>query len=269
MKKYAAYMYNQVKELLTSYKPEILWFDFSYPGEDGKGHDDWESEKLIEMIRKICPDIVLDNRLDLPGSGDIVTPEQFQPYSAPTADGKPVVWEACQTFSGSWGYHREEQTWKSVPQLLWMLIDGVSKNGNLLLNVGPNARGEFDYRAVGALQGMGKWMRVNSRSIYGCGSAPEEFPCPKDCRYTYNPKTKRLYLHVLAWPFKHIYLEGLAGKIKYAQLLHDASEVRLKGIEPWQTDNCGSVDASKMAVIELPVVKPEGIDVPVVEIFLK
>ena len=64
-----------------------------------------------------------------------------------------MVWEGCQTFSGSWGYHRDEMTWKSVKQLLHMLVDGVSKGGNLLLNVGPTARGEFDYRAMERLEG--------------------------------------------------------------------------------------------------------------------
>ena len=63
-------------------------------------------------------------------------------------DGKPVVWEACQTFSGSWGYHRDETSWKSPEQLIQMLIDTVACGGNLLMNVGPTARGTFDARAL-------------------------------------------------------------------------------------------------------------------------
>ena len=101
-------------------------------------------------------------------------------------DGKPVIWEACHTFSGSWGYHRDEGSWKSVDMLVKMLIDTVSKGGNLLLNVGPTGRGEFDERALDRLEGMGEWMKRHSRSIYGCTQAPEEFICPTDCRYTYN-----------------------------------------------------------------------------------
>ena len=92
------------------------------------------------------------------------------------------------------------------------------------MNVGPTSRGYFDKRAEEALKVYGEWMKYNSRSIYGCGTAPAEFPAPADCRYTWNPETKRLYLHCLVWPFKHIHLPGLAGKIAYAQFLVDGSE---------------------------------------------
>ena len=132
------------------------------------------------------------------------TPEQSQPLAWPRVNGVPVVWEACQTFSGSWGYHRDEQSWRSTTQLIQTLIDCVSKGGNLLLNVGPTGRGEFDERALDRLHGIGRWMHFNSRSIYGCTQAPDEFVAPKDCRLTYNPKKKRLYVHVLAWPYQHL-----------------------------------------------------------------
>ncbi len=255
--KYAAYMREQVKELLTDFgKIDILWFDFSYPGENGKGHEDWESEKLIKLVRELQPDIMVDNRLDLPGSGDFETPEQFQPEVGCTdEDGNPAVWEACQTFSGSWGYHRDESTWKTVDQVLRMLIDGISKGGNMLMNVGPTGRGEFDYRAKECLEGLGKWMRVNGRSVYGCGTAPEGIEIPQDCRLTYNPDSKRLYTHIFAWPFKIVRIRGLAGKVKYAQFLHDASEVLYK-------------EDNDDIVLQLPVVKPNT-QIPTIELFLK
>jgi len=263
VKKYAEYMRKQVTELLTKFgQVDVLWFDFSYPGEDGKGRDDWESEELYKVVRDLAPKIIVDNRLDLPGSGDIQTPEQFQPREGLKDDeGKPVVWEACQTFSGSWGYHRDEQTWKSVRQLLWMLIDGVSKGGNLLLNVGPTARGEFDYRALERLAGMGEWMRVNSRSIYGCGAAPEGIVPPEDCRYTFNKETNRLYLHMFNWPLHKILLPGIADRVEYCQFLHDASEVRKGAVENKEQ---GGGDLN----IRIPAVKP-NVEIPVVEIFLK
>ena len=140
-------------------------------------------------------------------------------------NGKPVLWETCQTFSGSWGYHRDETSWKSVEQLIKMLVDTVSKGGNLLLNVGPTARGEFDMRALDRLEGMGKWMAQHSRSVYGCTQAPAEFKVPQDCRLTYNPQTNRLYVHLFSWPYRDLFLDGYAGKVAYAQLLNDASEV--------------------------------------------
>lgn len=80
MKRYAQYMRDQVTELMTGYgKIDIIWFDFSYPGENGKGHEDWESEKLYELVQRLQPGIIVDNRLDLPESADIVTPEQYTP----------------------------------------------------------------------------------------------------------------------------------------------------------------------------------------------
>jgi len=265
VRKYAEYLHNQVEELLTLYRPDILWCDFSYPGPDGKGRDDWQSEKLVRLIRRICPDILLDNRLDLPGSEDFVTPEQYQPAQWPTDDkGNKLTWEACQTFSGSWGYHRDEMTWKSVKQLLWMLVDTVSKGGNLLLNVGPTARGEFDYRARERLEGIGRWMKYHARAIYGCTAS--KFTPPPDCRYTQNGK--RLYLHFMEWPFGGTHLPGLAGKVEYAQFLHDASEVTFKENDtgPWGQNH--GLPPKGSVSLHLPVVKP-NVEIPVVEIFLK
>ena len=264
--KYAEFMRNQVRELLTAHQPDIIWYDFSFPGEDGKDHTHWESEKLYELTREICPDILINNRLDLEGVGDFVTPEQFQPVAQPTdRAGNPLVWEACQTFSGSWGYYRDESTWKSVDLLLRMLVDGVSLNGNLLLNVGPTARGTFDERALDRLYGMGEWMAVNGRSIYGCGAAPAEWLPPKDCRYTYNPRAGRLYVHIFAWPFRHLHLPGLKGKVRYAQFLHDASEVQFH--KPHPDSNNSRVASEDSLILELPIEEPP-VEVPVIELIL-
>lgn len=271
--KYREYLHGQVEELLTQFgKIDILWFDFSYPerndeerGFRGKGREDWGSEDLVKLIRKHQPHILLNDRLDLPGSGDLVTPEQYQPQEWPTVDGTPVVWEACQTFSGSWGYHRDESTWKSSAQLVQMLVNSVALGGNLLMNVGPTGRGEIDERALAALEAYGEWMRRNARAIYGCTAS--EFTPPVDCRYTQN--AKRLYLHVFNWPFRHIHLEGLAGKIEYAQLLHDASEIRYREFDAnVATHNTTLAGRAGTVVLELPIVKP-NVEVPVIEIFLK
>lgn len=273
--KYAEYLHNQVRELLTKYgKIDVMWFDFSYPatepGKMGKCRDDWQSAKLVDMIRSLAPDIILDDRLDLPDrddSWDIKTPEQFQPREWVRFNGQPVVWEACQTFSGSWGYHRDEESWKSVDQLVQMLIDTVSKGGNLLLNVGPTGRGELDERALSRLQGIGEWMKRHSRSIYGCTQAPEGFKAPQDCRLTYNPETNRMYVHVFAWPFLHLHLDGFADKVEYAQLLNDASEIKMTGLLDWQA-SVESKEKGNTLTLTLPVKKP-NVTVPVIELFLK
>lgn len=263
---YADYIYNQIEELLTQFNPEILWCDFSYPdrayqGLPGKGRDDWQSEKLLKMIRHISPEIILNNRLDLPSAADIYTPEQVQPIEWVKVDGEPVVWEACQTFSGSWGYHRDETTWKSPGQLIRMLINTVACGGNLLMNVGPTSLGTLDSRAYDALRVYQDWMEMHNESIYGCTQS--EFKIPQDCRLTQNGN--KLYVHVYAWPFKFLHLEGLGGKVSYARFLHDGSEVdiQMPGKESKRLD----VNPDTL-ILSLPILKPDVL-VPVIELTLK
>ena len=272
IKKYTQYLHAQVRELLTKFgRIDYIFFDFSYPGEEGKGRNDWQSEKLLKMVRQLQPHILVNDRLDLngvPGGWDFKTPEQFMVREWVKVDGKPVLWETNQTFSGSWGYHRDEATWKSVEQLVKMLIDTVSKGGNFLLNVGPTARGEFDERALDRLSGIGKWMRHHSRSIYDCTQAPEEFNAPEDSRLTYNPEMRRLYVHLFVWPFGELHLKGFAGKVKYAQLLNDASEIRFS--QPTWQEHMGTDQGAPRdtIILQLPVKKPK-VTVPVIELFLK
>ncbi len=275
MAKYREYLYNQVRELLTEYGPiDCLFMDFSFPGKNGKGRADWESEKLIKMIRELQPNIIVDDRLDLldvPGGWDYRTPEQFMPRDWVTMNGRRVPWETCQTFSGSWGYHRDETSWKSVRQLIALLVETVSKGGNLLLNVGPTARGTFDDRAVERLNGIGDWMKLHGRSVYGCTQAPDEFKAPQNCLLTYNPEAKRLYVHVLNWPIENLRLEGFGGRIRYAQLLNDASEIKFS--EEDQSGETGYLPGSrekagpKTLLLSLPVLRP-NVEIPVIELFL-
>jgi len=250
--KYADYLHKQAEELTTQFgKVDIMWFDYSYTtyGPGGKGKDHWQSEKLLQIIRSHQPDVIVNNRTEI--TQDIYTPEETQPRGWYMVDGKPVVWEACQTFCGSWGYYRDEMKWRGVPELIRTLIDTVSKGGNLLLNVGPTARGNFDNRVRERLEGIGEWMALHSRSIYGCTMS--DFQAPTDTRYTQNGQ--RLYCHLTSWPFRAVHLDGLAGKVEYAQFLHDASELQYK-------------EEGDTLTLQLPLVKPE-VEVPVVELWLK
>lgn len=262
MNKYKTYLHNQIKEILTNYgKIDILWLDFSYPNNNvhGKGKDDWGSVELLKMIRNLQPNILVDNRLDLDGykdGADFVTPEQVKPEELNQFSG--MYFETCQTFSGSWGYFRDENTWKSNQELLTLLITSASKGGNLILNVGPTARGEFDYRAVSALGNIGQWMKYNNQSIYGCGMAPAEYKTPENKLLTFNPKTKRLFVHLIKYEAQILVLPGYKGKVKYAQFLHDHSEVRIK------EGDAGSNDL----VLSLPAIKPNS-EIPVIELILQ
>jgi alpha-L-fucosidase len=271
VRKYAEYLHNQVRELLTEFgQIDCLFLDFSFPDQkDGKGRSDWQSEKLLKLIRELQPNIIINDRLDLlntPGGWDFRTPEQFKPRGWVTMDGKKVPWETCQTFSGSWGYHRDESSWKSTKQLVVLLIETVSKGGNLLLNVGPTARGTFDDRAKHRLKEIGEWLKFHNRSIYGCTQAPAEFKTPENCLLTYNSETNRIYVHILDWPMGRIILDGFGGKAKYAQLLNDASE--LKFIAEHKSSVINEDLASDTLILGLPIPKPDVV-IPVIELILK
>jgi len=260
--KYKVYLHNQIKELLTNYgKIDILWLDFSYPNANGhgKGKDDFGSVELLKMIRKLQPGILVDNRLDLDGyedGADFATPEQVKPSELQSRYGG-LPFETCQTFSGSWGYFRDENSWKTNHELLTLLITSVSKGGNLILNVGPTARGVFDYRAQRALDSIAIWTKFNGKAIYGCGEAPAGFTAPANTLLTYNAKAKRLYIHLMQYPSGDIRLPAYKDKIKYAQFLHDNSEIKIKPA----ADNAGDL------VLSLPVQKPNT-EVPVIELVL-
>jgi alpha-L-fucosidase len=207
----------------------------------------------------------MNDRIDYPESADFVTPEQYQPKEWPTRDGERVVWEACQTLNGSWGYDRDNLDWKSPQLLVELLVDSVSKGGNVLLNVGPTGRGEFDPRARATLAAIGEWTRLNGRSIYGA-TASEETP-PANCRFT--QRGDRLYLHLFGWPMRHVHLEGFAGRVDYAQFLHDASEVRFTEADPHQqAQNTTMAGEAGTIVLEISIQRPNVL-VPVIELFLK
>ncbi len=267
---YRQYLKDQVRELLTNYgKIDLLWLDYSFPGKFGKGRDDWDAVELMKMVRQLQPDILVNDRADLKeywGGWDFTTPEQFKVQSWPEINGKKIPWETCQTFSGSWGYYRDEQTWKDNRQLLGLLIETVSKGGNLLLNVGPTARGTFDSRADKALAEMGEWVKLHGRSIYGCTQAPKEFEAPEHTILTYNPTTNRLYIHLLDYPITNFRLPGYKGKVKYAQFLHDASEILITA--PYGHHMQGSIATEADLNLRLPVIKP-NVEIPVIELFLE
>ncbi|MBG6240017.1 alpha-L-fucosidase [Mycetocola sp. CAN_C7] len=268
---YRKYLHGQVRELLTGYgQVDYLFFDFSYSqgigGLPGKGAAEWGSAELLTLIRDLQPGCIVNDRLEL--GGDVATPEQYQPVVTPTDDsGNPVRWEACQTLNGSWGYDRDNLNDKSSDLLLRMLVDTVSKNGNMLLNIGPDARGAIDARTQERLTDLASWFRLHGRSIYGAG--PSEFSPPTDIRYTQNGD--RLYVHVFAWPFVHLHLPGLGGRVRYAQLLADGSEVPFQVHLPdhdQPNQHTQPVGLGRDTVtLHLPVRAPNT-PVPVIEIFL-
>lgn len=265
---YQDYLAGQVTELLTNYgKIDYIWYDFPYSHRDwgwskGKGAIDWDSQRLEALCLKLQPHILINDRLEL-GRG-ITTPEQFQPDKPLEKKGLPVLWEACQTMYGTWGYDRDNQEWKSSEMLLKMLIDTVAKDGNFLMNIGPNPRGELDERAITRMQAIGNWMRLHKKAVIGCRHS--DYEAPADCRYTQNGN--KLYLHLYSYPYRNLHLKNLAGKVSFIRLLNDGSEIFFRGFDPDEViTSTEATIAPEDIVITLPVLKPNVL-VPVIEITL-
>ena len=217
----------------------------------------------MTITRELQPGIVINDRLGIPG--DLVTPEQYQPAEPMRRDGELVAWEACQTINGSWGYYRDNTLFKTPEMLVRMLVDGVSKGGNLLFNIGPTGRGDFDPVSAETLSGLGEWTSLHGR--VDLRRRTERLTPPPDCRYT--QRGDRLYLHLFAWPFEHVHLAGLAGKVDYAQLLNDASEIAFSSSDPdapAHNVSMGGLPAGTLT-LTLPIRQP-AVAVPVVELYL-
>ncbi len=245
--RYIEYLHGQVRELLTDYgRIDIIWFDFSY---DRMSGETWKATELVGMVRSLQPSILIDNRLGGSGesnrnfatrnppvyAGDFACPEQIIPPEGLVDEaGQSVPWEACLTLNKNWGYAAEDKDFKPAQQVVRALVECISKNGNMLLNVGPNARGEIPAECVQILSEAGGWMRRNSASIYGCGRS--ELPKPEWGRYTQQGKW--LYAHIYERGIGPVAFRGLAGKIKKIRLLADGSEIKLE--RSWMTTEYGA-----------------------------
>jgi alpha-L-fucosidase len=216
--KYVEFVKGQVRELLTNYGPiGILWFDGggSFSKERPQMPQLMHSQEIIDEIRQLQPQCLVNNRLGLPG--DYTTPEQKIP---PSGLGMPS--ETCMTLNKHWGYNKFDNNWKEASVVVQNLADIASKGGNYLLNVGPTAEGVFPPDAVRILADVGNWMRVNGESIYGTSACPFD-TAPEWGRIT--KKGSKLYLHVFNPPANsRISLPGKVSGAKRAYLLADSDK---------------------------------------------
>lgn len=233
--RYLEFMHGQVRELCTNYgKLDILWFDFSYDHMRGEA---WKATKLIEMVRSLQPDVIIDNRLEVSGEGfgslaeckptpyhgDFVSPEQIiPPHGLRDAQGAPLIWESCVTMNNHWGYHATDRYFKPASMLIRKLVECVSKGGNMLLNVGPDAQGRIPEESLEILAQIGAWMEKNSESIYGCGVSGLDKP--EYGRIT--RKGNKLYIHIFDNTLGPLPLFGIdKDRIGAIRRLADGSEV--------------------------------------------
>lgn len=243
---YLKYMHGQVEELVKNYgKIDIMWFDYSFDDYNG---EKWKAKELVDMVRKYQPDIILDNRLEINHNmgatermvssyGDFETPEQGIP-DAPLFDkyGNPMPWETCLTMNDSWGYNESDKNWKSPELIIQSLVNCVSKNGNMLLNVGPDARGNFPEESLHILREVGNWMNKNSESIYGCKAS--DLAKPEWGRYTQNGNI--IYAHWMYPYLGHLKVGGLNDKVKNIYLLSSGAELHYQSTL-WNNNEAGNV----------------------------
>ena len=169
--------------------------------------------------------------------GPPIPPEGILPAPIPPEGilnelGEPIPWEACITLNDHWGYASADDNYKDESVVVRKLIECVSKSGNMLLNVGPDAEGRFPDRSIEILREVGKWMKKNGNSVYGCMKS--EFPKPEWGRYTQNGNT--VYALVMDPPVGPLSLPGIPAKrVKSCRLLNDGSELKL--FNDWRTGN--------------------------------
>lgn len=257
-KKFQAYIHGQVRELLTNYgKIAVIWFDGAWP----HGAEEWQSEELVRSIRKLQPDILINNRLDIeaaPGQeeqaggskkfGDFGTPE----HHITAEKGRP--WESCQVTSWRlWGYGRGEH-YRSAKHLLDFLCDCASKGGNLLLNVAPDGQGELPKEVTSALLEVGEWLKVNGEAIYGS----ERGELTESTTYGYQIlHGEYLYVVFRFWPHEsEMRLMGIEAEVAEAKVL--AGNIPLKATQ----------DETAIRLSGLPI-EPPGTLFPVIRLKLR
>jgi alpha-L-fucosidase len=221
--RYVRYLHGSVEQLLRNYGDiGVMWFD-------GQWEQTWTHEMgraLYQECRRLQPPVIVNNRVEgwsqtpvTDPLGDFRTPEQEVP-----ATGWPGVdWESCITMNDHWGYNAHDHDFKSVADLIGLLVETSSKGGNLLLNVGPRADGTFPEESVERLAGIGRWMRVNGEAIHG--TTASLFP---DAAFRSTTKGNRIYLFVTDWPeVPPMLVPGLRTPIAKAWLLADPAKTAI------------------------------------------
>ena len=232
------FTYNQIEELMSDYgKIDILWLDGGWVRPFSsvdtsvewqrtiKHNQDIDMGNIARMARTHQPGLLVVDRTVHGEYENYVTPEQQVP-----ATYLPYPWESCMTLGNSWSYVPNDE-YKSSRKVIHLLTEIVSKNGNLLLNIGPAPDGEWDPNAYARLEDIGKWMQVNGEAIYDAeadaslpGQGKWVFTKKQDCIYAiYQLAAKEAISEIYklnintASPIKKIQILGTDQKIIFKQ----------------------------------------------------
>ncbi len=241
----------QVRELLTGYGPvALVWFDTP------RMMTAERAQRFTDLVRSLQPDTLIDGRLGAAGdyvsTGDNAIPSR--------ASGE--AWETPATINHTWGYRKDDHDWKSPGQVVFKLVDIVSKGGNYLLNVGPMADGTIPAPSQDVLRTVGRWLKANGEAVYGAGPTPfgDELGEPtargtRDLRgnplflpheeWRVTTKPGRLYFTFFQEPRAPFPLPAMKNAVKRAWRVADGAPVEVK-----------TVDGRPALVIERPVVDP-------------
>lgn len=189
--KYIIYVKNQLKELITSYHPYMLWFD-------GNWEKPWTQEMAVDMykyIKKLDPNVIINNRLGKKTNHNVLTTESVGDYATPEQKvGKlnmDYPWESCITICHQWAWKPNDKM-KSLKQCVQTLASTAGGNGNLLLNVGPMLDGRMEARQVERLSEIGDWLKIYGEAIYNTKGGPYK----PDSIFTSTRKNNKIYLHI-------------------------------------------------------------------------
>jgi alpha-L-fucosidase len=233
----------QIKELITKYHPEILWFDTPHKMPLS------ENIRILKAIREADPDIVVNGRLVRSASANF---GDYKNTADRPAEFYPVTgdWEAIPTTNESYGYSKYDNSHKPVSHFIRLLANAASRGGNLLMNIGPRGDGAFDERDLTILKGVGSWISKNDESIYGTSASP----LPLQSWGVSTLKGNKLYLHVFDYPQDgKLYVGGLKTAIGTSYLLANP-----KRTLPTTRLN------DKDVVINLPLTAPDTINTVIV-----
>jgi len=185
-RRFVEYTHGLIRELMTNYgKIDVLWYDVDWP----LSPEQWESERMNEMVFGLQPDIIVNNRNGLPG--DFSTPEQ---HIQASEVGR--AWETCMTLNDSWGFNRGDDAWKTPKQVVDNLATCARGGGNYLLNIGPEPDGSIPPDTLSTLESVGKWLEPNGKAIY----ATDRFKGDWNTNANYTSRGNTLYIHQHYWP---------------------------------------------------------------------